>query len=82
MAGAANNIDGIKFFNRGDETPEIDGAAIDQAHKHKMGTVAHLSQNNVAMYDAQKLLAGVAAAVAAEKAKMTTSFLRRRLRLC
>ena len=23
---AANNIDGIKFFNRGDETPEIDEA--------------------------------------------------------
>ena len=46
---AANNIDGIKFFNRGDETPEIDAAAIDEAHKNKMGTVAHLSQNNVAI---------------------------------
>ena len=50
---AANNIDGIKFFNRGDETPEIDAAAIDEAHKNKMGTVAHLSQNNVAMFNAR-----------------------------
>ncbi|MGE0812961.1 MAG: amidohydrolase family protein [Vicinamibacterales bacterium] len=50
---AANNIDGIKFFNRGDETPEIDTAAIDEAHKNKMGTVAHLSQNNVAMFNAR-----------------------------
>jgi hypothetical protein len=45
--------DGIKFFNRGDETPEIDAAAIDEAHKNKMGTVAHLSQNNVAMFNAR-----------------------------
>src|SRR5258708_18161018 len=51
---AANNIDGIKFFNRGDETPEIDAAAIDEAHKNKMGTVAHLSQNNVAMFNASQ----------------------------
>ena len=51
---AANNIDGIKFFNRGDETPEIDAAAIDEAHKNKMGTVAHLSQNNVAMFNARQ----------------------------
>jgi len=48
---AANNIDGIKFFNRGDETPEIITAAIDEAHKHKMGTVAHLSQNGVANFN-------------------------------
>ncbi|EFG2885975.1 amidohydrolase family protein, partial [Escherichia coli] len=45
---AQNNIDGIKFFNRGDETPEIIAAAIDETKKHKMGTVAHLSQNLVA----------------------------------
>jgi imidazolonepropionase-like amidohydrolase len=51
---AANNIDGIKFFNRGDETPDIDAAAIDEAHKNKMGTVAHLSQNNVAMFNARQ----------------------------
>ena len=49
---AANNIDGIKFFNRGDETPEIITAAIDEAHKNKMGTVAHLSQNGVANFNA------------------------------
>jgi imidazolonepropionase-like amidohydrolase len=49
--GAANNIDGIKFFNRGDETPEIIAAAIDEAHKNKMGTVAHLSQNGVANFN-------------------------------
>ena len=48
---AANNIDGIKFFNRGDETPEIISAAIDEAHKNKMGTVAHLSQNGVANFN-------------------------------
>ena len=50
---AANGVDGIKFFNRGDETPEIDIAAIDEAHQNKMGTVAHLSQNNVAMFNAR-----------------------------
>lgn len=48
---AANNIDGIKFFNRGDETPEIIAAAIDEAHKNKLGTVAHLSQNGVANFN-------------------------------
>ncbi|MGH6762679.1 MAG: amidohydrolase family protein [Phyllobacterium sp.] len=42
-----NNVDGIKFFNRGDETPEIIAAAIDETKKQKMGTVAHLSQNLV-----------------------------------
>lgn len=50
---AANNIDGIKFFNRGDETPEIITAAINEAHKNKMGTVAHLSQNGVANFNAR-----------------------------
>ncbi|MCC7125273.1 MAG: amidohydrolase family protein, partial [Acidobacteria bacterium] len=48
---AANNIDGIKFFNRADETPEIIAAAIDEAHKNKMGTVAHLSQGGVANFN-------------------------------
>ncbi|MGE3275337.1 MAG: amidohydrolase family protein [Vicinamibacterales bacterium] len=51
---AEHNIDGIKFFNRGDETPAIDTAAIDEAHKHHMGTVAHLSQNNIAMFNARQ----------------------------
>jgi len=50
---AANNIDGIKFFNRGDETPEIITAAIDDAHNNKMGTVAHLSQGGVANFNAR-----------------------------
>ncbi|UAK22924.1 amidohydrolase family protein [Sphingomonas nostoxanthinifaciens] len=51
---AKNNIDGIKFFNRPNETPEITSAAIDEAHKHNMGTVAHLSQNGVANFNARQ----------------------------
>jgi imidazolonepropionase-like amidohydrolase len=51
---AKNNIDGIKFFNRPNETPEIISAAIDEAHKHNMGTVAHLSQNGVANFNARQ----------------------------
>jgi len=51
---ALHDIDGIKFFNRGDETPEIDAAAIDEAHRHGMGTVAHLSQPNVARFNARQ----------------------------
>lgn len=50
---AAAGLDGIKFFNRGDETPEIDRAALDEARKLKLGTVAHLSQNNVASFNAE-----------------------------
>ena len=50
---AANNIDGSKFFNRGDETPEIIKAAIQEAKANKMGTVAHLSQNGVANFNAR-----------------------------
>ncbi|NNM75546.1 amidohydrolase family protein [Sphingomonas sp. ID1715] len=49
---AKNNIDGIKFFNRSEETPEIIGAAIDEAKKQGLGTVAHLSQTGVAQLDA------------------------------
>lgn len=49
---AKNGIDGIKFFNRGNETPEVIGAAIDEAKKQGMGTVAHLSQTGVAQLDA------------------------------
>ncbi|WP_136162546.1 amidohydrolase family protein [Sphingomonas flavalba] len=51
---AKNNIDGIKFFNRPNETPEIITAAIDEAHKNNMGTVAHLSQNGVANFNARQ----------------------------
>ena len=50
---AKTGIDGIKFFNRGDETPEIDRAAIDEAKKLGLGTVAHLSQNNIAEFNAR-----------------------------
>lgn len=50
---AKNNIDGIKFFNRPEETPAIITAAIDEAHKNKLGTVAHLSQTGVANFNAR-----------------------------
>ncbi|SHL53167.1 MULTISPECIES: amidohydrolase family protein [Sphingobium] len=49
---AAHNIDGIKFFNRPEETPQIIAAAIDEAHKNRMGTTAHLSQTGVANFNA------------------------------
>jgi imidazolonepropionase-like amidohydrolase len=51
---ARNNIDGVKFFNIGDETPEIDRAAIDEAKKNGLGTVAHLSQTGVAQFNARQ----------------------------
>jgi imidazolonepropionase-like amidohydrolase len=50
---AKNNIDGIKFFGWNDETPEVIRAAIDEAHKNGMGTVAHLSQLAVANFNAR-----------------------------
>ena len=50
---AKQGVDGIKFFNRGDETPAIIRAAIDEARKHGMGTVAHLSQPGVAGFNAR-----------------------------
>ncbi|MBC7506059.1 MAG: amidohydrolase family protein, partial [Sandarakinorhabdus sp.] len=50
---AKAGVDGIKFFNRGDETPEIDRAAIDEAKKLGLGTVAHLSQPNIAEFNAR-----------------------------
>jgi imidazolonepropionase-like amidohydrolase len=50
---ASAGIDGIKFFNRGDETPAIDRAAIDEAKKLGLGTVAHLSQPNIAEFNAR-----------------------------
>lgn len=49
---AKNGIDGIKFFNRGEETPEVIAAAIDEARKQGLGTVAHLSQTGVAQLNA------------------------------
>ena len=50
---AKAGVDGIKFFNRGDETPAIDKAAIDEAKKLGLGTVAHLSQPNIAEFNAR-----------------------------
>ncbi len=38
---ASKGVEGIKIFNL---DPEIMEAVIDEAHKHKMGSVAHLSQ--------------------------------------
>lgn len=51
-------IDGIKFFNRGVETPAITLAAIDEAKRQGLGTVAHLSQPNVG--DVNGAVAGAA----------------------
>lgn len=48
---AANNIDGIKFFGWNDETPDVMRAAIDEAQKLGLGTVAHLSQLGVAGFN-------------------------------
>ncbi len=45
---AKNSIDGIKFFGWNDETPEVMIAAIDEAKKVGLGTVAHISQPGVA----------------------------------
>ncbi len=50
---AKQGVDGIKFFNRGDETPAINRAAIDEAKKLGLGTVAHLSQPNIAEFNAR-----------------------------
>lgn len=45
----ANAIDGLKI---GAHEPEIMGALIDEAHKHGLGTTAHLQQTGVAQMDA------------------------------
>lgn len=41
---ADNGVDGVKL---GSEEPDIMEALIDEAHKHDMGTVAHLDQQGV-----------------------------------
>ena len=46
---AKQGVEGIKFFNH---DPEIMAAAIDEAHKNKMGTVAHIAQPMVARTNA------------------------------
>jgi imidazolonepropionase-like amidohydrolase len=50
---AKAGIDGIKFFNKGDDTPEAERAAIDEARKLGLGTMAHLSQPYVAQFNAR-----------------------------
>jgi len=46
---AKQGVEGIKFFNH---DPEVMAAAIDEAHKNKMGTVAHIAQPMVARTNA------------------------------
>lgn len=50
---AKNNVDGIKFFGWNDETPEVMTAAIDEAKKQGLGTVAHIAQPGVASLNAR-----------------------------
>jgi imidazolonepropionase-like amidohydrolase len=50
---AKNNVDGVKIFNRGDETTAIIEAAVEEAAKLKLGSVAHLSQINVGDFNAE-----------------------------
>ncbi|MDN3645748.1 amidohydrolase family protein [Pontixanthobacter aestiaquae] len=49
---AAAGYDGIKFFNT--DAPDVMAAAIDEAEKQKLGTVAHLGQRGVAQVNAAK----------------------------
>ena len=51
---AKNNIDGIKFFNRENETPDVFSAALDEAKKLGLGTTAHLSQIGVANFNGRQ----------------------------
>ncbi|MEQ8362959.1 MAG: amidohydrolase [Cyclobacteriaceae bacterium] len=47
---SAKGVDGIKIFNL---DPEVMAAAIDESHKRKMGSVAHLSQMMVGRVNAR-----------------------------
>jgi hypothetical protein len=47
---AKSGFDGVKFFNM--EPPEATKAAIDEARKLHLGTIAHLSQPGVARFNA------------------------------
>jgi hypothetical protein len=51
---AKQGIDCIKFGIGPDQGPEAFKAAIDEAKKLNLGTVAHLSQNGVALMNARK----------------------------
>lgn len=46
---AGQGVEGIKFFS---SDPDVLKAAIDEAHKHRMGTVAHIAQTMVAQTNA------------------------------
>ena len=48
---AKSGYDGVKFFNS--EPPEITGAAIEEAAKLGLGTIAHLGQSGVAQLNAR-----------------------------
>ena len=50
---AANGVDGIKIRNRDGETRAIIAAAIDEAKKNKLGSVAHLAAPGVVELDAR-----------------------------
>jgi len=52
---AKNGVDGIKFFALMDETPEVMTAAIDEAKKQGLGTVAHISPPGVAGMNARQM---------------------------
>ena len=57
---AKNNVDGIKLLMSPTEGPEVVKAIIDEAKKVGLGTVAHISQNGVALMDAREAgLAGL-----------------------
>jgi imidazolonepropionase-like amidohydrolase len=49
-----NGVDGIKFFGWNDETPEVMTAALDEAKKVGLGTVAHIAQPGVANINARQ----------------------------
>ncbi|MCR5874789.1 amidohydrolase family protein [Phenylobacterium sp. J426] len=49
-----NGVDGIKFFGWNDETPEVMTAALEEAKKVGLGTVAHISQPGVAGMNARQ----------------------------
>lgn len=52
---AKNGVDGIKFFALMDETPEVMTAAIEEARKLGLGTVAHISPPGVAGMNARQM---------------------------
>jgi imidazolonepropionase-like amidohydrolase len=54
---ARNGVDGIKFFNAPNETPGVFKALIDEAHRNRMGTTAHLSQLGIANFNARQAAA-------------------------